>query len=48
MKQAEYIDSLPGFNKKQHDTKVIDGELRFKLGSFKPDGMLNHKHVHKL
>lgn len=36
--KAEYIDSLPGFNKKQHDTKVIDGELRFKLGSFKPDG----------
>ena len=38
MAQAEYIDALPGFNRKQHDIKVIDGELRFKLGSFKPDG----------
>ncbi|CAJ1444586.1 unnamed protein product [Effrenium voratum] len=36
--KAEYIDDLPGFKRSQHDTKVIDGEMRFKLGSFKPDG----------
>ena len=38
--EAEYIDALPGFKRKHHDIKVIDGELRFKLGSFKPDRRL--------
>jgi len=35
--KAEYIHDMKGFNRKHHDHKVIDGELRFNLGSFKPD-----------
>lgn len=35
--KAEYIHDMPGFKRKDHDVKVIDGELRFNLGNFKPD-----------
>lgn len=35
--KAEYIHDMPNFNQKDHDMKVIDGELRFNIGSFKPD-----------
>jgi hypothetical protein len=35
--KAEYIDQMPGFKNKDHDHKRIDGELRFNIGSFKPD-----------
>eukprot|EP00928_Gymnodinium_smaydae_P047177 TRINITY_DN3146_c3_g1_i1.p1 TRINITY_DN3146_c3_g1~~TRINITY_DN3146_c3_g1_i1.p1 ORF type:complete len:588 (+),score=150.49 TRINITY_DN3146_c3_g1_i1:74-1765(+) len=35
--KAEYIHDMPGFKRKDHDTKTIDGELRFNLGNFKPD-----------
>lgn len=35
--KAEYIGELKGFKRKDHDIKQIDGELRFKLGSFKPN-----------
>lgn len=35
--KAEYIQDLPGFKPKDHDVKMIDGEMRFNLGSFKPD-----------
>mmetsp|Transcript_11893 Transcript_11893/g.32141 ORF Transcript_11893/g.32141 Transcript_11893/m.32141 type:complete len:538 (-) Transcript_11893:118-1731(-) len=35
--KAEYIGDMKGFRQKDHDVKVIDGELRFKLGTFKPD-----------
>jgi len=35
--KAEYIDHMPGFKKKDHDIKIIDGEKRFNLGTFKPD-----------
>jgi len=35
--KAEYIHDMKGFKQKDHDTKVIDGELRFKLGTFKPN-----------
>eukprot|EP00929_Paragymnodinium_shiwhaense_P106316 TRINITY_DN71603_c0_g1_i1.p1 TRINITY_DN71603_c0_g1~~TRINITY_DN71603_c0_g1_i1.p1 ORF type:complete len:543 (+),score=121.32 TRINITY_DN71603_c0_g1_i1:66-1694(+) len=36
--KAEYIDDMPGFKRKDHEIRMIDGEKRFKLGSFKPDG----------
>lgn len=36
--KAEYIQDMPGFRRKDHDTKIIDDELRFKLGTFRPDG----------
>jgi len=35
--KAEYIDHMPGFNPRAHDIRVMDGEKRFNLGSFKPD-----------
>lgn len=35
--KAEYIRDMPGFNVDDHDVKVMDGELRFNLGSFHPD-----------
>mmetsp|Transcript_76498 Transcript_76498/g.167126 ORF Transcript_76498/g.167126 Transcript_76498/m.167126 type:complete len:446 (+) Transcript_76498:725-2062(+) len=35
--KAEYIHDMPGFSEKDHDTRLIDGELRFNIGSFKPD-----------
>lgn len=34
--KAEYIHELKGFKQKEHDTKVIDGELRVNM-NFKPD-----------
>merc|ERR1719235_1654606 len=34
--KAEYIHDMKGFNQRDHDTKIIDGELRFKM-NFKPD-----------
>ena len=36
--KAEYIDHMPGFNPTLHDIRMMDGEKRFNLGSFKPDG----------
>lgn len=36
--KAEYIQDMPGFNPKMHDIKIMDGEQRFNIGSFKPDG----------
>mmetsp|Transcript_168173 Transcript_168173/g.540256 ORF Transcript_168173/g.540256 Transcript_168173/m.540256 type:complete len:547 (+) Transcript_168173:45-1685(+) len=35
--KAEYITDMPNFKKKDHDVKIIDGEMRFNIGSFKPD-----------
>eukprot|EP00927_Polykrikos_kofoidii_P029339 TRINITY_DN25385_c0_g1_i1.p1 TRINITY_DN25385_c0_g1~~TRINITY_DN25385_c0_g1_i1.p1 ORF type:complete len:539 (+),score=99.87 TRINITY_DN25385_c0_g1_i1:131-1747(+) len=35
--KAEYITDMKGFRQKDHDVKMIDGEMRFKLGTFKPD-----------
>jgi len=35
--KAEYIHELPKFKRKDHDVKDIDGEMRFKLGTFKPN-----------
>jgi len=35
--KAEYITDMPNFKKKDHDIKVIDGEMRFNLGTFKPN-----------
>mmetsp|Transcript_38129 Transcript_38129/g.109045 ORF Transcript_38129/g.109045 Transcript_38129/m.109045 type:complete len:548 (+) Transcript_38129:65-1708(+) len=35
--KAEYIHEMKGFRRQDHDVKTIDGELRFNLGSFKPD-----------
>jgi len=35
--KAEYITHMPGFNQKDHEIRIMDGEQRFKLGSFKPD-----------
>eukprot|EP00933_Yihiella_yeosuensis_P013554 TRINITY_DN12502_c1_g1_i1.p1 TRINITY_DN12502_c1_g1~~TRINITY_DN12502_c1_g1_i1.p1 ORF type:complete len:561 (+),score=119.75 TRINITY_DN12502_c1_g1_i1:54-1736(+) len=36
--KAEYIFSLPGFKMDQHKYKMMDGEHRWPMGSFKPDG----------
>jgi len=35
--KAEYIHDMPGFKQRDHDIKIIDGEQRFNIGSFKPD-----------
>jgi len=35
--KAEYIQDMKSFKKKDHDVKIIDGEMRFNIGSFKPD-----------
>mmetsp|Transcript_6349 Transcript_6349/g.13868 ORF Transcript_6349/g.13868 Transcript_6349/m.13868 type:complete len:574 (+) Transcript_6349:73-1794(+) len=35
--KAEYIQDMPGFSRKGHDTKIIDGELRVSIKNFKPD-----------
>jgi len=35
--KAEYIDHMKGFKAKQHDIKMIDGEKRFNMGTFKPN-----------
>lgn len=35
--KAEYIHEMPGFRRENYDIKVIDGEDRFNLGTFKPD-----------
>lgn len=35
--KAEYIHDLKGFSARDHDTKMIDGELRVNIGNFKPD-----------
>merc|ERR1712194_917951 len=35
--KAEYITDMPGFKTKDHDMKYIDGEMRFNLGTFKPN-----------
>lgn len=35
--KAEYINDLKGFDRKDHDVKIMDGELRFNIGSFKPN-----------
>ena len=37
--KAEYIHELKGFKRSDHDTKTIDGELRFSLHNG-PDGSL--------
>ena len=33
--KAEYVTDMKGFNRRDHDTKVIDGELRFNPRNFK-------------
>jgi len=35
--KAEYIQDMPAFRPRDHDIKIIDGEQRFNLGTFKPD-----------
>jgi len=35
--KAEYIDHLPGYRRQDHDVKIIDGEQRFNIGTFKPN-----------
>lgn len=35
--KAEYIHDMPSFDRRDHDIKIMDGEYRFNLGSFKPD-----------
>merc|ERR1719203_315308 len=35
--KAEYITHMPGFREKDHDVTRMDGELRFRIGTFKPD-----------
>mmetsp|Transcript_35705 Transcript_35705/g.80638 ORF Transcript_35705/g.80638 Transcript_35705/m.80638 type:complete len:566 (+) Transcript_35705:57-1754(+) len=35
--KAEYISDMPGFSRKGHDIKFIDGEMRVNIKNFKPD-----------